>query len=178
MTALERTTVTISIPVQIRLAEIDDLPKLEWYGQYSHYRNIFRKAYREQLLGKRLMLLADSNNFPIGHVFIQFIDPDLDDPQDYKRAYLYSFRVMEMFRGYGIGTQLLREAENMMLDRDFHIALIAVSKDNRHACRLYEHLGYRIFSDDDGSWSYIDHEGRTRYVHEPCWLLQKEIGMR
>ncbi len=178
MTALDRTTLTISIPVQIRLAEMDDLPKLEWYGQYSHYRNIFRKAYREQLLGKRLMLLADSNNFPIGHVFIQFIDPDQDNVQDYKRAYLYSFRVMEMFRGYGIGTQLMLEAENLMIDRDFRIALIAVSKENRNALRLYEQLGYTIFAEDTGNWSYIDHEGRTRSVHEPCWLLQKEIGMR
>jgi ribosomal protein S18 acetylase RimI-like enzyme len=179
MTALERTTLlNISIPVRLRMAGAEDLPKLEWYGQYVHYRNVFRRAYREQLSGQRVMLLADSNNFPIGHIFIQFINPDSRDSQDYKQAYLYSFRVMEMFRGCGIGTRLLLEAENIVLDRDIHRTTIAVSKQNQAARRLYERLGYRIFADDSGNWSYVDHLGRTRYVQEPCWLLQKEIRLR
>jgi ribosomal protein S18 acetylase RimI-like enzyme len=178
MTALDRSIVNITIPIQIRLAAVEDLPKLEWYGQYSHYRNLFRRAYREQLTGKRVMLIADSNNFPIGHVFIQFITPDLDSPQEYKRAHLYSLRVMEMFCGYGIGTRLLLEAENVVINRDFQQMMITVSKQNHGARRLYERLGYQIFADDPGNWSYIDHVGRVRFVHEPCWLLQKEIRVR
>lgn len=177
MTALERTRINISLSVEFRLANIEDLPKLEWYGQYTHYRNLFRRAFREQLLGKRVMLIADSHDFPIGYLFIQLLNPD-ENNEDYKRAYLYSLRVMEMFRGYGIGTQLMHEAENLLLDRDFHVAMIAVSKENYRARHLYEHLGYQIFADDPGTWNYVDHEGRTRYVNEPCWLLQKEITLR
>jgi GNAT superfamily N-acetyltransferase len=178
MTALDRTTLNISIPIQFRLAGVEDVPKLEWYGQYTHYRNIFRRAFREQLLGQRVMLVADSNNFPIGHVFIQFINHDSVDKPKYEQAYLYSLRVMEMFRNYGIGTRLLLEAENIILDRGFHRATIAVSKQNHSARRLYERLGYQVFADDTGSWSYVDHLDHTRYVHEPCWLLQKEIRLR
>jgi ribosomal protein S18 acetylase RimI-like enzyme len=178
MTALENTRINLSIPIHFRVAGVEDLPKLEWYGQYTHYRNLFRKAYREQLLGKRVILVADSNHFPIGHIFIQFIDPDWNDIFGKRRAYLYSLRVMEMFRGYGIGTRLIQQAEEIMLDRDCDLAMIAVSKENHRARRLYERLNYRVFGDDAGNWSYLDHEGRTRYVHEPCWLLQKEIRLR
>ncbi len=178
MTALERTTLHLSIPVQFRLAAVTDIPKLEWYGQYTHYRNLFRRAYREQLAGKRAILIADINDFPVGHIFIQFINPDPDNGEDYRRAYLYSFRVMEMFRGFGIGTQLLEEAENLILDRGFYVAMIAVAKDNIPARRLYERAGYEVFADDAGNWNYMDHQGRTRTVNEPCWLLQKEIGVR
>lgn len=177
MTALENPTFTVSVPIHFRTATQQDLPKMEWYGQYIHYRNMFRRAYRDQQIGKRLILLADSNDFPIGHIFILFINPSKTGYEE-KRGYLYSLRVMEMFRGCGIGTQLIHEAENIMIERGYHWSTIAVAKTNNGAHRLYERLGYEVFGDDPGNWSYFDHEGRVRQVQEPCWLLQKEIGLR
>jgi ribosomal protein S18 acetylase RimI-like enzyme len=178
MTALERASITVSIAVTLRIATQSDIPKLEWYGQYTHHRNLFWRAYREQQLGRRLILVADSNNFPIGHIFIQFIGQDYGIADGNKRAYLYSLRVMEMFRGYGIGTCLIQEAESHIQDRGFEWITIAVGKSNHQARRLYERLDYHTFAEDPGHWSYIDHEGRTRNIHEPCWLLQKQIHVR
>jgi ribosomal protein S18 acetylase RimI-like enzyme len=178
MTTLEFTSIVATIPIRIRLGVRADLPKLEWYGQYTHQRNLFRRAYREQQLGRRLILVADSNNFPIGHLFVQFISTDTDIADGDSRAYLYSLRVMEMFRGYGIGTRLIQEAETIVQDRGFQWCTIGVAKDNTPAQRLYERLGYRVFADDPGRWSYIDHKGHTRHVNEPCWLLQKQIMLR
>lgn len=175
MTALENPTFTVSIPVQIRPAVHQDLPKLEWYGQYAHYRNMFRRAYREQQTGKRLILVADSNNFPIGHIFMLFLNAE---KQIDKRVYLYSLRVMEMFRGCGIGTQLIHEAESLIANRHYHWSTIAAAKTNVGAKRLYERLGYEVFADDPGNWSYFDHQGRLIEVQEPCWLLQKQIEVR
>ncbi len=177
MTALENPTFSVSISVHFRAAVHQDLPKMEWYGQYAHYRNLIRRAYREQQIGKRLILVADSNNFPIGNIFILFLNPE-NTPKTEKRAYLYSLRVMEMFRGCGIGTQLIQEAENLMANRHYRWSTIAVAKTNHGAQRLYERLGYEIFGEDPGNWSYFDHEGRARQVQEPCWLLQKEIVLR
>ncbi len=178
MTALERSSIRVSMSIEVRTGTLADIPKFEWYGLYTHQRNLFRRAYREQQLGRRLILVADSNNFPIGHLFIQFISTDSAIADGKKRAYLYSLRVMEMFRGYGIGTCLIQEAEAIILDRGFQWCTIAVAKENQAAKRLYERLGYRTFAEDPGRWSYIDHEGRTRYMNEPCWLLQKELIMR
>src|SRR5262249_42725479 len=148
MTALEHDTLLVSIPITFRTGVRSDIPKLEWYGQYAHHRNLFQRAYREQQLGRRLILVADSNNFPIEHVFIQFITPDRAIADGSKRAYLYSLRVMEMFRGYGIGTCLIQEAEFRIRQRGFQWSTIAVAKDNQSARQLYERLGYRIFADD------------------------------
>ena len=174
MTALEKPTLTVSLPVVIRAATQQDLPRLEWYGQYSHFRNLFRRAYRDQQLGTRLMLVADCNGFPIGHIFILF----MDDEQDNKQAYFYSLRVMDMFHSQGIGTHLLMEAEAHVLARGYHYLTIAAAKTNHAARRLYERLGYEVFMDDRGEWSYTDHLGKTRHVKEPCWLLQKTLPMR
>ena len=162
--------------VTLRPAEKDDLPKLEWYGAYTHYRNLFRRAYRDQLKGRRLMLLADCNDFPIGCLFIQLVSSNRRIADGKGRAYLYSFRVMEMFRGRGIGTALISEAEQMLHDRGYHSATIAVAKTNTDALRLYERLGYQRFGQDPGRWSYTDHRGRLRQVEEPCWVLEKTLS--
>lgn len=178
MTSLERPSIIVPIVVIFREATAADLPKLEWYGQYTHHRNLFQRAYREQQLGRRLILIAESNNFPIGNLFIQFVREPEAKNRPRHHAYLYSLRVMEMFRGYGIGTRFLKEAESIIADRGFHWVTIAVAKDNSAARRLYERSGYEVFAENAGHWSYIDHEGHPRQVNEPCLLLQKQILLR
>jgi len=175
MTLLDEVTLTIEMPVTFRVAVREDLPKLEWYGLYTHYRQLFRRAFREQEAGRRLMLLAVADNFPIGTVFIQFQSNEKRIADGHTRAYLYSLRVMEMFRDKKIGTHLIQEAERLILDRGFQRATIAVAKDNHNARRLYERLGYRVYREDPGRWSYLDHRGKIRRVHEPCWLLHKDL---
>lgn len=174
MTALERQSLTLEIPVTLRIATAEDLPKLEWHGQYQHFRNMFRRTFYEQQAGRRLMLLADFNDFPIGHIFIQLRAANRRRP----RAYFYSFRVMEMFRSQGIGTWLLTNAEAIAYDRGLRRAAIAAAKDNPGARRLYERLGYQVYGDDIGQWSYVDHRGRVCHVSEPCWLLEKNLNLR
>jgi ribosomal protein S18 acetylase RimI-like enzyme len=172
MTVLDpQVTLPLQIDVHLRLAHADDLPKLEWYGQYRHYRNLFRRTYSEQLAGRRLMLLADLNGFPIGHIFVH-----LKFRQNH--AYFYSFRVMDVFQRRGIGSWLLNQAEQAVMERGIYQAMIAVAKDNLSARRLYERMGYQVYADDEGDWSYRDHRGRLREVHEPCWLLEKLLTSR
>lgn len=175
MTARDLTQLSVSLDIDLRLAVKSDLPKLEWFGQYTHYRLLFRRAFREQELGRRLILVADCNDFPIGHVFIQLSsgEPSVADGQT--RIYFYAFRVMDMFRRRGIGTALLDEAEALVTARGYEWSTIAVAKENLDARRLYERRGYRVFRDDPGQWSYRDHRGETRWVNEPCWLMEKRL---
>ena len=177
MTALERSALTIELPVTLRLATAGDLPKLEWYGQFTHFRNLFRRTFREQQQGHRLMLIADCNDFPIGQVFVQLNEGEFRFDHQ-KRAYLYSLRVMEMFRGKGLGTWLMREAEAMVASAGYHWITIAAAKDNPAARKLYERMGYRVFAEDSGDWSFLDHRGIVQYVHEPCWVLEKRLQLR
>lgn len=171
MTALDELSMLVQIPIVFRKATKTDLPKLEWYGEYAHFRNVFLRTFRDQEKGQRIMLLADANNFPIGHIFISLKSQRLAQPT----AYLYSLRVMEMFRGNGIGSRLIAEAENLIVQYHIRTVSIAVAKNNQNAFRLYARLGYRIYSEDDGRWSYIDHRGQLHYVSEPCWILEKKL---
>ncbi len=177
MTATERHTMSLQLEVVFRVAERDDLPKLEWYGQYLHFRRLFQRTFEEQIAGRRLMLLADVNGWPIGQLFVQLESYDNLFMDMRKRAYFYSLRVMEVFQHKGIGTALIREAESILNERRYDSVSIAAAKDNPGARRLYERLGFRVFAEDTGRWHYIDHEGRTRYVTEPCWILEKQLKL-
>ncbi|MBL8156698.1 MAG: GNAT family N-acetyltransferase [Anaerolineae bacterium] len=178
MVALDRTGLHVSLTIRFRLATEADLPKLEWHGQFAHFRPLFRKAFQEQKAGRRAMLIADCHDFPIGHIFVQFARSKATYTDDEERAYLYSLRVMEMFQGQGIGTRLIHMAEGLIQDRRMEWVTIAVGKQNIGALRLYERLGYDIYTDDPGRWSYRDHQGIVRHMNEPSWLLQKRLYLR
>ncbi len=89
----------IHLEVTIRQLREDDLPKLEWYGQFKHFRNLFRRSYEGQVKGYRFMLVATVNDFPIGRLFIQYGQSRSRLSDGRNRGYLYSFQVMEIFRG-------------------------------------------------------------------------------
>jgi ribosomal protein S18 acetylase RimI-like enzyme len=175
MTAFEHTALILEIPVTFRIATREDLPKLEWFGQYTHFRNLIRRSFREQVNGRRLLLVADFNGFPIGQVFIQFQSMNTNIADGSTRGYFYSFRVMDLFQNQGIGTRLLQEAETILIERGYRYVTLSVAKDNPDALRLYERNGYYIIGQDEGRWSYVDHRGVTRDVVEPCWMLEKSL---
>lgn len=168
-------TLPLNTEIVFRLATVDDLPHLEWSGEYIHFRRVFEYTYQQQVLGKRWMLLADFNDFPVGQVFITTCTPQHPFSRTQPYGYIYSLRVMQAFQGMGIGTQLILEAEKLIRQRGFALVTIAVAKENHYARRLYEKLDYRIYAEDDGKWSYIDHQGNEIHVHEPCWLLEKHL---
>ncbi|HRE47013.1 MAG TPA: GNAT family N-acetyltransferase [Aggregatilineales bacterium] len=175
MTSTTPRTLNIQLQITFRLAVKDDLPKLEWGGEYKHFRRVFQRTYEEQLAGERLMLLAICNDYPIGQVFMQLESWDRMFWDFRKRGYFYSVRVMEAFRGMGLGTAILHEAEQVLIERDYHSVSIAAAHTNTGARRLYERNGYRVVAEDSGRWSYVDHEGRTQQVNEPCWILEKTL---
>lgn len=174
--ALALNVAPLDFEAAIRPATAADLPKLEWFGQYWHYRRIFERTYQEQLRGRRLILVADKDDFPVGQLFIQFDSVEQRFADGEERAYLYSLRVMTPFQRQGLGTQLILAGEQAILARDYRWATIAVARHNQDARRLYERLGYLIFHGDPGRWSFIDPAGRQHYVNEPCWVMQKQLA--
>lgn len=162
-----------SPPVVVRFATDADLTALEWEGQYVHYRRLFKKAVAEARRGRRLLLLAEVEGQIVGQVFAQLSTRPAFSASGCTSGYLYAFRVKEPHRNQGIGTQLILEAESRLRRLGYGRVVISVAKRNSAARRLYERLDYRIFSEDPGEWSYVDHLGQVREVHEPAFVLEK-----
>lgn len=176
MTAVDPPQITLKIPLTIRPAQRDDLAKLEWFGQYAHFRQLIRRAFYEQVRGRRLLLIADFNGFPVGQVILQFESTSREIADGWSRAYLYSFRVLELFRGLGIGSYLLREAESLLVSRGFQFVTLSVARENGRALRLYLRTGYSIVREDPGEWRYMDQYGQIHEVVEPCYIMQKQLN--
>ncbi|MBN1667261.1 MAG: GNAT family N-acetyltransferase [Anaerolineales bacterium] len=160
----------------IRLARRQDLPALEWEGEFTHYRNIFREAYQRYQKGETLLWIAELGQFGlVGQAFVQLqgTQPDLADGQE--RAYIYSIRVRPIYQNQGIGTRLLRTIEADLVARQYRYATLNVAKDNQSARRLYERLGYHVVAHEAGRWSYVDHRGKRQHVHEPAWRMEKNL---
>ena len=69
-------------------------------------------------------------------------------------AYIYldDLSVTGPYRNRGVGTAMIREAEDYGRRIDIPRIIFHVEKHNRDAFRLYERLGYRIHRDDGHRW--------------------------
>jgi ribosomal protein S18 acetylase RimI-like enzyme len=167
--------VSASEAVVIRQVTADDLPRLEWEGEYTHFRRLYADAYRLYIAGRSVLWLAELDGYLIGQVFIHLKSERREIADGYRRAYLYGFRVREAYRNQGIGTRMMQVVEADLQERGFREVVLNVARDNLAARRLYERLGYRVIGSDPGRWSYLDEKGIRQYVHEPAWRMYKEM---
>ena len=164
-----------TIDFVIRHGKEDDLPALEWEGEYARYRSVYRAAWDDVRRGQRAILVAQVEGLIVGQIFVHFTCPWPVPGIERPAGYLYAFRVRPTHRGQGIGRSLLVEGERTLAASGSTHAVIAVSQDNPDARRLYERMGYSWLADDPGSWNYQDDRGRSHAVIEPASLLVKEL---
>ena len=153
--------------VTIRSVRASDLPKLEWFGAYAHFRELYQRTWHDHLAGRRLMLVADLDGFPIGQVWLDVVPTDF--------AYLYALRVMEPLQGLGIGTHLIQSAEALAISHGYRQIQLAVERSNVGARRLYERLGFQVYTQRVDAWSYTDHHGQTHWVQEDVFVMRKPL---
>jgi ribosomal protein S18 acetylase RimI-like enzyme len=154
-----------------------DLPALEWEGEFTHFRRVYARAFERARAGNAALWLADAEpDLVIGQVFVLLnneLDPLLADGRS--RAFIHSFRVRPAYRDLGLGTRLMHHAEADLRARGFTTVALNVARENAAALRLYERLGYRQLHPISGYWSFIDHLGQERQLHEPGWRLGKDL---
>lgn len=162
--------------VIIRHLRSPDLTALEWEGEYTRFRMLYRSAFERSQLGQSILWVAEhSDKGIIGQLFIQLVSDSTELADGIMRAYLYAFRIRPEYRGVGLGTCMLDLAETDLIDRSFKIITLNVTQDNLGAIRLYERCGYHITGPDAGRWSYPDQEGVWQTVEEPSWRMEKHL---
>jgi len=167
---------TLLATLTVRHLIQSDLPALEWDGEYSRFRQVYQITYERMLEGKITMWVAETPTTGIlGQVFIQMDCDRLELANGIDRAYLYSFRVKAPYRNRGIGSHIMDVVEADMLQKGFYWITLNVAKDNPRAGSLYRQRGYTIVSEEPGDWTYMDHLGIQRYIHEPAWRMEKRL---
>ena len=165
-----------SAEVSIRHIAWEDLPALEWDGEYAHFRRLYRETYQSMCQGRTLMWAAEMPSAGIiGQVFVQLNSSRQELADGGTRAYIYGFRVRPAYRRSGLGRRMLQTVEADLRGRQFHLVTLNVGRQNIDALRFYLRYGYRIISAEPGIWSYIDDKGARQEVHEPAWRMEKRL---
>ncbi|MEJ5314217.1 GNAT family N-acetyltransferase [Anaerolinea thermophila] len=165
--------------ILIRPVQTGDLPRLERLfpqgGADKHARRLLR-----QQNGTAVYLIAFLEEMPVGHVLLKW-DGAQDEAVVSHRTVpcpdLEDLFVREGFRQRGIGTGLLRYAEQMAQRRGFPYIGLAVGLKNASARRLYERLGYRHAGIEPYTIRGIDfdEQGQMHTREETCVYLIKRI---
>ena len=162
--------------IQIRQVREDDLPGLEWEGEFTHFRRLYAEAFRRAQRGMSILWLADlPGKIIVGQVFVQLHCDRPEMCNGIDRAYLYAFRVRQAYRSQGLGKRMLDVVEEDLVERGYRFLTLNVAKDNLRAQEFYRRHGFVIAAAEPGRWSYIDHEGRLRNIVEPAWRMEKHL---
>ena len=163
--------------LNIRQAILSDLPALEWNGEYTHFRLLYRDIFQSSQQGDAILWVAElPDPGIIGQLFVQLISSRKELADGFQRAYIYGFRIKSDYRGLGMGSYMLKFVETDLANRGFHIAVLNVSRDNQDARLLYERQGYHVVAAEPGQWSYLDENGGRRWVNEPAWRMEKMVN--
>ncbi|SEM75415.1 Acetyltransferase (GNAT) family protein [Mesobacillus persicus] len=72
--------------------------------------------------------------------------------------YIDTLCVNDLYRGYGIGTILLKEAEKMAIEKGYSRVSLNVAQDNQMAKKLYQRVGYseeKVIQINKHSYDYM-----------------------
>lgn len=98
------------------------------------WRNLARRDVVDEGVG---VLVAEDNGSLVGFVRVSFVDKVWG-----KSCQINTLAVTEMFRGKGIGTALMRRAEDLATEEGARGVRVNVLVENTPARRFYERLGY------------------------------------
>jgi hypothetical protein len=81
--------IPFDLQITIRYATYQDLPALEWEGEFAHFRHVFAEAYRLKELGEVIIWIAELIDFGIlGQLFIQLYGPHQLQSNSNRYAYI------------------------------------------------------------------------------------------
>ncbi len=92
--------------------------------------------------GEERILVAEDGSV------VAYLSIEVHHEPDADFIYLDDLSVTESYRGLGIGSALIHEAEVYAQEIGIQHILFHVEKSNTEAFRLYEKLGYKVFRDD------------------------------
>lgn len=93
--------------------------------------------------GDRLLFFAEESGRPVGTVGLGFRGKDAGLADGVSSANINRLHVVQAYRRRGVGTALMRAAEDEARRRGFRQLMIEVEEENEPARRLYEKLGFQ-----------------------------------
>ncbi|MFF1735947.1 GNAT family N-acetyltransferase [Streptomyces sp. NPDC058247] len=162
------TDATVILPVSVRDLLPRDLPTCTWSGSSTHLRSVERELARAAVGEVDYLAVCTPMDLPVA---IGGIDFQISEGA----GTLWQLAVFPALQSRGLGTLLVRTAEQRIRDRGLHRAELSVEENNPRARALYERLGYVACGSTPDAW---DEEGPDGSIHRHetmCVLMRKGL---
>ncbi|MFG2825819.1 GNAT family N-acetyltransferase [Kitasatospora sp. NPDC048365] len=159
----------IRLHLSVRDLTDADLPSCDWAGSPKHVRELAHQIRRAEAGEVDYLAVCTPVGLPVAVGGIDYtIRPGTGT--------LRQLGVHPALRSCGIGTLLIRSAEQRIGARGPTRAELGVEECNPRARTLYERLDYRAFGRALDSWDVEAEDGSLRRYGTMCTLMRKELA--
>ncbi|MFJ4623927.1 GNAT family N-acetyltransferase [Streptomyces sp. NPDC088812] len=164
----DATDATLIVPVSVRDLLPRDLPACTWSGSAVHLRHVERELARAAAGEVDYLAVCTPVDLPVA---IGGIDYQVSA----EAGTLWQLAVFPALRSHGLGTLLVRAAEQRIRDRGLRRAELAVEENNPRARDLYERLGYVAYGREPDAWDEEGPDGAIRRHETMCVLMRRDL---
>ncbi|MEV1065580.1 GNAT family N-acetyltransferase [Streptomyces sp. NPDC050263] len=168
ITAQDSADAAVVIPVGVRDLLPRDLPACTWSGSATHLRHVERELVRAATGEVDYLAVCTPVNLPVA---IGGIDYQVSG----EAGTLWQLAVLPALQSRGLGTLLIRAAEQRIRNRGLRRAGLAVEEDNPRARALYERLGYVAYGREPDAWDEEGPDGSIRRHETMCVLMRRDL---
>jgi ribosomal protein S18 acetylase RimI-like enzyme len=164
----DSTDATVTMPVTVRDLLPQDLPACTWSGSATHLRHVERELARAASGDVDYLAVCTPVDLPVA---IGGIDYEVAE----EAGTLWQLAVLPALQSCGLGTLLVRAAEQRIRHRGLRRAELAVEEDNPRARTLYQRLGYVAHGRKPEAWDEEGPDGSIRRHETMCVLMRKGL---
>jgi len=158
----------IVIHLAVRDLEPGDLPSCAWSGRATHLAAIARALERTRCGEVEYLAACPPSGLPVGLGGIDYAKTS-------GAGTIWMLEVHPALQSCGIGTVLIRAAEQRIRARGLHRAELGVEDSNPRARSLYERLGYAAYGSEPDSWDQEAADGTVTRYETMLTLMRKEL---
>ena len=158
----------VVIPLAIRDLTAEDLPSCAWSGSATHLTSIARALERAGRGEVDYLAVCPPSGLPVAL-------GGIDYAQSPGAGTLWQLVVHGALQSCGIGTILIRAAEQRILARGLHRAELGVEESNPRARALYDRLGYVAYARALDSWDEQAPDGAITRYETMCTQMRKDL---
>lgn len=164
----DSTGAAVILPVRVRDLLPPDLPACTWSGSALHLRQVERELLRAAAGEVNYLAVSTPVDLPVAI-------GGIDYQKSEGAGTLWQLAVLPALQSCGLGTQLVRAAEQRITDRGLCRAELAVEEDNPRARALYERLGYVAYGREPDAWDEEAPDGSLHRHETMCVLMRKDL---
>ncbi|WP_151481019.1 GNAT family N-acetyltransferase [Streptomyces albicerus] len=164
--------------MRIDACRAEDIAVLEQFLPSHSVDGSHGARFARQEAGDSTYLIPWSDGRPVGHAEVRWTGcaaPEVRAAQPGCPELNGLFVWPESLRSRGIGTALVRAAEELAIARGTGLMGLGVGDDNPRAAALYARLGYRPAVTYVDRWAYLDLDGERQECADPCVFLVKPL---